>query len=82
MDIKRSRDDAQPHVIFDRDTILSSGAANLEDFLKQRLTMETTALSESQTDSLLGTRSTINLRGLGTDETLILVDGHRTRLAA
>jgi hypothetical protein len=77
MDIKRSRDDPQPYVIFDRDTIASSGAANLEDFMKQRLPMETTSLSDSQTNSFLGARSSINLRGLGTDQTLILIDGHR-----
>ncbi len=78
MDLKRSRDDAQPYVIFSRAVIDQSGATNIEDFLRQRLTMETTATPESQTSSLLGARSTINLRGLGSNQTLILIDGHRT----
>jgi outer membrane receptor protein involved in Fe transport len=77
MDIQRSRDDAQPYVVFDRETLANSGATNLEDFMRQRLTMETTALSESQGNSFLGTRSSINLRGLGANQTLILIDGHR-----
>lgn len=78
MDKPRSRDDAQPYVVFNRQSIEQSGATSIEDFLKQRLTMETTQTSESQTSSLAGSRSTINLRGLGTNQTLILVDGHRT----
>lgn len=77
MDLPRSRDDALPYVVFDRQAISNSRAANLEDFLRRRLTMETTSLSESQTNSLLGARSSINLRGLGTNQTLLLVDGHR-----
>lgn len=78
MDKPRSRDDAQPYVVFGKAVIEQSGATNLEDFLKNRLTMETTPRSESQDpSSLFGGRSSINLRGLGTNQTLILVDGHR-----
>jgi len=45
--------------------------------------MNTTSLTNSQTNpqqgtSPLGTTSTINLRGLGSNETLILIDGRRT----
>lgn len=78
MDKPRSRDDAQPYVIFDRQTIERTGATNLEDLLRTRLTMETTVSPESQQiSSSRGTRSTINLRGLGPGQTLILVDGRR-----
>lgn len=79
MDKPRSRDDAQPYVVFDRGVIETSGATNLEDFLKNRLPMETTVTSESQANqtSQFGARSSVNLRGLGTNQTLILVDGHR-----
>lgn len=77
MDVPRTRDDALPYVVFDRQSITNSGASTLEEFFRQRLTMETTSLSESQTTSNLGGRSTINLRGLGAGQTLILVDGHR-----
>jgi len=80
VDIPRTVDDVQPYYIFDSQTIEQSGALNTEDFLKQRLTMNTQYYSQSQAyggSSLVGNTNTINLRGLGTNETLILVDGHR-----
>lgn len=79
MDLPRSPDDPLPYVIFARERIEQSGAINLEDFLKQRLTMNTmeSTFADSQ-GSTFGTRSQINLRGLGTGQTLILIDGHRT----
>jgi outer membrane receptor protein involved in Fe transport len=82
MDKPRSRDDAQPYVVFDRTAIERSGATNLEDFFRQRVPMETTQTSESQRETQVGSRSTINLRGLGANQTLILIDGHRTGGAA
>lgn len=78
MDVKRSREDAQPYVIFERSALVDSGARNLEDFLKSRLTMNSTAESYSQgLSQTFGNTSQINLRGLGTNQTLILIDGHR-----
>jgi iron complex outermembrane recepter protein len=80
IDIPRTIDDVQPYYVFDSETIEQSGAVNLEDFLKQRLTMNTESRSNSQnisTGGPLDTRSAINLRGLGADHTLILVDGRR-----
>jgi iron complex outermembrane recepter protein len=81
VDIPRTIDDVQPYTIFDSETIEQSGATNIEDFLKQRLTMNTVAQTNSQViggnASSGGNTSTINLRGLGTNETLILVDGRR-----
>src|SRR5262249_31019066 len=76
-DIPRTRDDAQPYVIFDRETIERSGAQNLEDFFKQHLPMNTTALTSAQLPSTNGVNTAVNLRGLGENQTLILVDGHR-----
>lgn len=78
MDIERSRDDAQPYVIFDRSTIENSGASDVNDFLRKRLPMNTVAATQNlQMNSQQGNRSQINLRGLGAGQTLILVDGHR-----
>lgn len=84
VDISRTIDDVQPYYIFDSQTIEDSGALNIEDFLKQRLTMNTVVQTNNQIYGLrtassvpLGNTSSINLRGLGTNETLILVDGHR-----
>ena len=79
VDVKRTEDDVQPYYIFDSKQIEQSGATNAEDFLKQYLTMNTTILSNSQNlSSARGTNSAINLRGLGTNETLILIDGRRS----
>jgi len=78
MDIKRSRDDAQPYVIFERETIERSAATNLEDFFRRTLTMSTLGRSNAQDPSMgRGVQSEINLRGLGANQTLILVDGRR-----
>src|SRR5690606_6677147 len=71
-DIPRTQDDVQPYYIFDAETIERSGAPNVETFLKQRLTMNTTAMSNSQNTGgngnlapgTLGNTSTVNLRGL------------------
>ncbi len=78
-DIRRTEDDVQPYVIFDREEIESSMASDLETFLKARLPMNQLYNSESQADvlSTRGGQSSINLRGLGSDETLVLVNGRR-----
>jgi len=85
IDLKRSQDDEQPYYIFDAETLQSSGAVNVEEFLKTRLTMNAQVADNTQQLALNGNNSigavpansAINLRGLGTNETLILVDGRR-----
>lgn len=77
MDIRRSRDDAQPYVTFDRATLARSGAISIEDFLRTRLTMNSQNSSLSDTGNINTTSGNINLRGLGTNQTLILIDGRR-----
>ena len=76
-DIKRSRDDIQPYVVYSRKMVEQSGARNVEDFLKQRLPMVTSDVVPAQLATAVGNVSSISLRGLGPEETLILVDGHR-----
>ncbi len=79
MDIPRDRDGPRPYVVFQRDAIERSGAQSLDEFFKQRLPMNTTHLSGNMdVSSTAGAaNSAINLRGLGTTQTLILVDGRR-----
>lgn len=87
VDIPRTIDDVQPYYIFDSETIEKSGALNVENFLKQQLTMNTVAQTNSQvigngTSTTArglqgGNTSTINLLGVGANETLVLVDGRR-----
>ncbi|MFC4307785.1 TonB-dependent receptor [Steroidobacter flavus] len=79
MDIVRTGDDVQPYQILSSEKIERSGAVNVEDFLKQNLTMNTTAQTNgAQASNYLGNTSSINLRGLGANQTLILINGRRS----
>ena len=79
--VRRFEDDPQPYVIFNSDDIENSLATNLEDFLRTRLPQNTQPGSARQFqasfDESPGNVSTIDLRGLGQEETLILVNGRR-----
>lgn len=78
MDIQRTRDDVQPYVVFDKNVLADSGVTNLEDFLKYRLPMNTMSTSINTSSSgQFGNVSSLNLRGFGTNQTLILVDGRK-----
>jgi outer membrane receptor protein involved in Fe transport len=76
VDLPRSIDDAQPYLIFERRAIEQSGATSVENFLRQRLPMDATeaSMNASANNSNF---SSFNLRGLGTDHTLVLIDGRR-----
>src|SRR5262249_53577329 len=88
VDLPRGMDDVQPYYIFNSQTIQESGSTSVEDFLRQRLTMNTTVQTNSQITgystvagagnnnaSVQSTASSINLNGLGVNRTLILVNG-------
>lgn len=80
VDIPRTMDDVQPYYIFDSKTIEQSGAANLEELLRQRLPMNASGASSAQAPAdggSYGNASKINLRGLCTDQTLVSVNGRR-----
>ena len=76
-DIRRDRDDIQPYIVFDSAILLQSGAQNVEDFLQARLPMNATQVTQSQAGPPTSVSGRLDLRGLGTDETLVLVDGRR-----
>lgn len=85
LDIPRTIDDVQPYYVFDSTTVSSAGTTNLEDFLRERVTMNALAMSQLQgTGSMQintttgGRRSQVDLRGLGVDKTVVLVNGRRT----
>jgi iron complex outermembrane receptor protein len=77
MDIQRSEDDIQPYVVLTDTEIKRSGAINVQEFLRQKLTSTSTVAMQAQGANFGGASSFINLRGLGTDETLILINGRR-----
>ena len=77
--IARTRDDAQPYVVFDRAAIDKSGTSNIDSFLREHLSSMNPAPPNSQLVSTGGANNSyFDLRGLGTTQTLILIDGHRS----
>lgn len=77
MDIPRSEDDIQPYTIINSETIQQSGATSVEEVLSKVLTMNTSVQNESG-GGFTSTTSQINLRGLGANHTLILINGRRS----
>lgn len=83
MDIPRGVNDIQPYYIIGREEIENSGKTDLDEVLRDSLTQNTIVQTNSQIDpgvvsNQLGTTSSINLRGLGSSQTLILINGMRT----
>lgn len=78
VDVRRSEDDAQPYVVFGRDEISASQATTVEEFLRSRLP-QNAGFGGSQSQSTGNGRpySSFDLRGLGSDQTLVLVNGRR-----
>jgi outer membrane receptor protein involved in Fe transport len=79
VDIKRTRDDAQPYVVFSAEEVQNSGATTIDDFLRTRLPMNAQR-SVNEQNTPTGTQvngPSFDLRGLGSQQTLVLVDGRR-----
>ncbi|MDY6922502.1 MAG: TonB-dependent receptor [Pseudomonadota bacterium] len=74
--VRHTEDDAQPYQIFTQEDLRQSGAVSLEQFFRDNLGANVSPVSSEQTEQTRG-RNQIRLRGLGTNETLILVDGRR-----
>ncbi len=83
MDIPRGINDVQAYYIIGRDEIENSGKTELDDVLRDSLTQNAVVETNAQIDpsglsNQLGSTSSINLRGLGSAQTLILINGMRT----
>lgn len=81
VDIKRTQDDTQPYIVLSSEDIESSQATDVTDFLRKRLPMSTSAMTRPISDNTLSRfpeiSPQIDLRGLGSNQTLILIDGRR-----
>ena len=77
VDLPRTIDDPQAYFVFDAKAIDLSGATTIEDFLTNNLTMNVLRSTNSSNTTSYGSNSDVNLRGLGVDRTLILVNGRR-----
>jgi outer membrane receptor protein involved in Fe transport len=75
IDLPRSINDPQAYYVFDARTIDRSGTSSLEAFIKERLPMSASASSQEQSIFIGGTVSSINLRGFGAAQTLVLING-------
>ncbi len=83
MDIPRGINDVQAYYIINADEIENSGKTDLDDVLRDSLTQNTVVETNAQIDpsglsNQLGATSSVNLRGLGSSQTLILINGQRT----
>jgi outer membrane receptor protein involved in Fe transport len=75
-DIRRRETDVQPYRVTEGATIIQAHRDNIDQYFQSRITANT----QTAPPSLLtngATNSSINLRGLGTDSTLVLIDGRR-----
>ncbi len=75
--IARTQDDSQPWQVFSAQDIQRSGARDLDAFLRNSLNANSSVALPEQLPTQEGVHTNVNLRGLGSDETLILVDGRR-----
>jgi hypothetical protein len=74
-DIRRSEDDIQPYQVYNRRAVERAGSNSIDQFARTHLAANAQVASPAQLGS--DTRSEINLRGLGANQTLVLVDGRR-----
>jgi len=77
IDLPRSVNDPQAYYVFDARTIDRSGTTSIEAFIKERLPMSASASSQEQSIFIGGTPSSINLRGFGSGQTLVLINGRQ-----
>ncbi len=80
LDLPRTPDDALEYEVYTRDQITRSGTVNLDEFLQRELLdseADTQDLGTGGPAGLFSGSSNLNLRGYGTDETVILVNGRR-----
>lgn len=83
-DIERTEDDVQPYIVFSKEEIRRSLVTDLEEFLVTRLPMNASRgpAQRGTVSGAVNTMSSINLRGLGTNQTLVLVNGRRVPSSA
>ncbi len=78
-DIQRYENDIQAYKVWNSRDIEQAHSADINDFLRLKATGDTlmTSARQSPVSASASNRSEVNLRGLGSSQTLVLVDGHR-----
>ena len=81
LDLPRTQDGALPYRIYNREQIERSGVINLNALLQRELLDSDAATSPPEQSGLSGAFATgssnLNLRGFGTDATVVLLNGRR-----
>ena len=82
LDLPRTQDDALPYVIYDREQIARSGTVNLNDFLQREVVDSDAATrpldqTPGEANDRIAGSSNQQLRGYGSDETIVLLNGRR-----
>jgi len=76
VDIRRRENDVQPYTVATGQSIVHAHRDNLEQFINRRITPDTQPIPSTLLETG-ATNSQIDIRGLGANETLVLVDGRR-----
>ncbi|MCW3797204.1 TonB-dependent receptor plug domain-containing protein [Sphingomonas sp. BN140010] len=78
VDIRRSTNDIRPYKVLERSKFAEATRDDLNEILRTELTANAASAAPAQILRNAGdSRSSIDLRGLGPDRTLVLVDGRR-----
>ncbi len=81
LDLARTENDALPFTIYNRDQIARSGVVSLNEFLQRELLDGDAAIRPPEQDGTAPTftagSTNLNLRGYGSDQTIVLVNGRR-----
>ena len=81
LDLPRTQDGALPYAIYNREQIERSGVVNLNAFLQRELLDSDAATRPPEQnglqDSFTTASANVNLRGYGTDATVVLLNGRR-----
>jgi iron complex outermembrane receptor protein len=81
LDLSRTENDAVPFTIFDRRQIARSGVVNLNEFLQREVLEGNASIRTPEQDggaeSFIAGSTNLDLRGYGSDETVVLVNGRR-----
>lgn len=77
-DIRRTENDIQPYEVLGPRDLASAAQDNVDQLLRERLPANGQAVSPSQfVNNTGGANSAVDLRGVGQQRTLVLVDGRR-----
>lgn len=76
--IKRTdKETPSPVQTYSRDDIRASGAVSIEELLRGNSAVDTGSIGDSAASGFVGGLSTISLRGMGSQGTLLIVNGRR-----